>query len=118
MIRMSFLLILTGTFFSACAPQLTATSSTSQVVYPGNQEVAPYQELVLHLDSLHENVQLDSVSYGAQTVTKLWIGKNAITCKANGTQFSNTAVLYYSIKRKTHTVTFDSIQRLDPLYMP
>ncbi|MCR9171613.1 MAG: hypothetical protein NXI10_03915 [bacterium] len=103
---------------SACgAPSVAITSCTSQVYYPGRQEVEPYQEIILKTGELEESVTLDSLVYGNQTVL-LRPNQQSFYGQAEGTSFSSKGVLYYSKKNKVFTQEIDSILKLDPLYLP
>lgn len=92
-------------------------SCTSQKYYPGQQEVAPYQEIIVQFDNLDESVQIDSLVYGGQSVILKSSNGNYFG-QAEGTSFSNKATLHYSWKNKSGSLDIDSISQLDPLYLP
>ena len=68
-------------------------------------------------NKLDESVQLDSLTYGNQTVL-LRPNQQMYYGQAEGTTFSQKATLYYSSKKKSYSLEIDSIAKLDPLHLP
>jgi len=116
-IFLSALGILSIPLFFACAPKISVVSCSSQVYYPGRQEEKPFQEIVVTLDTIYEDLSLDSLKYGNQTLV-LKGNQPALRGKAEGTSFTNNATLYYSKKNKQGSMRIDSIKQLKPLYLP
>ncbi|XOV66299.1 MAG: hypothetical protein ACFHU9_11735 [Fluviicola sp.] len=103
---------------SACStPEVAIVSCTSQVYYPGQQEVKPYQEIVVKTEALEEAIQIDSLKYGEQTID-LKQNQSLYFGQAQGTSFSSKAILYYSRNNKVFSVEIDTVKMLDPLYLP